>query len=231
MPPAKPKRTARDASNRSTGKTVKDRTQRKPAAPKLDLYKEHKDEYVTPKRPVLVDVKPARYLTIVGRGGPGGEIFQAKIGALYAVAFTIKMTRKFAGRDYKVCAPEALWWGTGGRPEFFREPRERWNWKLMIRTPEFITKDDLTDAVAKLQTKGKGPEAAEVRLDTISEGRCVQMLHVGPYDREPETITQMKAFAAANSLCFHGLHHEIYLSDPRRVAPERLRTILRLPVR
>jgi hypothetical protein len=231
MPPAKPKRTARDASNRSTGKTVKDRTQRKPAAPKLDLYKEHKDEYVTPKRPVLVDVKPARYLTIVGRGGPGGEIFQAKIGALYAVAFTIKMTRKFAGRDYKVCAPEALWWGTGGRPEFFREPRERWNWKLMIRTPEFITKDDLTDAVAKLQTKGKGPEAAEVRLDTISEGRCVQMLHVGPYDREPATIARMKAFAAENGLSFHGLHHEIYLSDPRRVAPERLRTILRLPVR
>jgi hypothetical protein len=212
-------------------KSTKKGARAKAAAAKLDLYKEHKAEYVTPKKPVLVDIKPANYLTIVGRGEPGGEIFQAKIGALYAVAFTIKMTKKFAGRDYKVCAPEALWWGTAGRPDFFREPSDRWNWKLMIRTPEFIKKPDLAEAVEKLKAKGKGPEVAEVQLETISEGRCVQMLHVGPYDREPETVAQMAAFVKESGLSFHGLHHEIYLSDPRRVAPERLRTILRLPVR
>jgi len=156
---------------------------------------------------------------------------QARIGALFAIAFTIKMTRKFAGCDYKVCAPEALWWGTGGRAEFFREPTERWNWKLMMRTPDFIAKDDLAEAVAKLKAKGKGPAVAEVQLETIGEGHCVQMLHVGPYDREPKTVAQMKAFAKENGLALHGLHHEIYLSDPRRVAPERLRTILRQPVR
>ncbi|MFQ5807422.1 MAG: GyrI-like domain-containing protein [Phycisphaerae bacterium] len=219
--------TARSASRKKGVRKSRKLT----VAAKLDLYKEHTEEYVTPKKPVLVDVKPARYLSIVGRGEPGGEAFQAKIGALFAVAFTIKMTRKFAGRDYKVCAPEGLWWSSGGRLDFFREPRDQWNWNLMIRTPEFITDDDLAEALEKLKAKGKGPEVAEVKLVTIEEGRCVQMLHVGRYDREPETVAQMKAFAKENGLFFHGLHHEIYLSDPRRVAPERLRTILRQPVR
>ncbi len=213
-------------------KTAKKSRGAKAAGAKLDLYKDHKDEYVTPKKPVLVDVKPANYLTIVGRGAPGGKIFQAKIGALYGVAFTIKMTRKFAGRDYKVAPLEGLWWSSGGAADaaVFDVPHAQLSWKLMIRTPDFITKDDLTDAVAKLAAKGKGPEVAEVELETIVEGRCVQMLHVGPYEREPQTMAQMNLFAHENGLAFHGLHHEVYLSDPRRVAAERLRTILRMPV-
>lgn len=202
-----------------------------PKTEKLDLYKIHKAEYVTPKEPVLVEVKPALYLTIVGKGQPGGETFQAKLGALYAAAFTLKMTKKFAGRDYRVCHLEGLWWVGTKKQWLFEQPPSAWKWKLILRVPEFITEQDLEQAVRKLKAKGKAPEAREVRLETIEEGRCVQVLHVGPYARENETVARMMAFAREQGLAFHALHHEIYLSDPRRVPAERLRTILRHPVR
>jgi len=108
---------------------------------------------------------------------------------------------------------------------------DQWQWRLLIRTPEFITAADLRQARQTLLAKGKGPEVSEVELDTLEEGPCVQMLHVGPYDAEAAAIDAMKQFAADGGLEFRGHHHEIYLSDPRRVPPERLRTILRMPVR
>jgi len=201
-----------------------------PAAPKLDLYKVHKDEYVTPKKPVLVQTKRAKYLAITGHGAPAGEAFQKAVGALYNVAYTLKMAKKFAGRDYKVCNLEGLWWGEKEAENFAAQPPDTWNWKLIIRVPDFISAKDLKDAVATLKEKSKPPEVADVKLEALDEGECVQMLHVGPYGNECETISQMRALAAEKGLSCHGLHHEIYLSDPRRVAPERLRTILRLPV-
>jgi hypothetical protein len=200
-------------------------------AKKLDLYKLHKTEYVTPKKPVLVVTKPAKYLTVTGQGAPASEEFQNKIGALYGVAFTIKMAKKFAGQDYRVCHLEGLWSVGQGDMNLLAHPPETWNWKLLMRVPEFIKPADIKAATKALEKRGKGPGAAEVRLEKLSEGRCVQMLHVGPYATEEETIAQMLAFAAQQSLSFHGLHHEIYLSDPRRVPPQRLRTILRHPVR
>jgi hypothetical protein len=198
---------------------------------KIDLCKQHKDEYATPTKPVLIEAKPALYLTIEGMGEPGGEVFQDRIGALYSMAFTIKMTRKFEGRqDYAVGKLEAQWWAEGVSGDFSKTPKDQWQWKLLIRTPEFITQADMDKAVAALTKKGKSPTVKQVRLEQIAEGRCVQMLHVGPYDREGETVAQMLAFAEKQGLKCHGLHHEIYLSDPRRVPPERLKTILRLPV-
>ena len=201
-----------------------------PTAPKLDLYKVHKAEYVTPKKPALIKTKPAKYLAIIGQGAPGGEAFQKRVGALYAVAFTLKMAKKFAGKDYRVCHLEGLWWGEKEAENFALQPPDTWNWKLIIRVPDFIGAKDLKETIATLKERGKPPEVAEVKLETIDEGQCVQMLHVGPYSKEGETISQMIALAAENGLSCHGLHHEIYLSDPRRVPPERLRTILRLPV-
>ena len=198
---------------------------------KLDLYKKHKAEYITPKTPKLVEVEPAAYLAIAGRGEPGTDAFAAKVGCLYAMAFTIKMASNAAGRDYVVCKLEGLWWGTGEENDLSLLPQDQWNWKLLIRAPEFITSRDLEDAVETLKKKGKASDVAEVQLETIREGRCVQMLHVGPYSQESETIAAMTAFARENGLSLHGLHHEIYLSDPRRVPEERLRTILRHPVR
>jgi hypothetical protein len=198
---------------------------------KLDLYKEHKAEYVAAKAPVLVKVSPAKYLAVDGRGEPGGEAFTAGVGALYGSALTIKMARKFAGKgDYKVCGLEGLWWTDRKVLSPADLPaRQEWQWKLLIRVPEFIRSADLKSALAALEKKGKSPQAA-VRLETIREGLCVQMLHVGAYGDEPKTIAAMHALVRENGLAFKGPHHEIYLSDPRRVAPERLKTILRHPV-
>lgn len=199
---------------------------------KIDLFKSHRDEYAAPRKPVIVDVAPARYLAIRGEGEPGGDQFQARIGALYGVAFTVKMTRKVENRgDYVVCKLEAQWWAGDDDPCFEDVPPGQWRWRLMIRTPDFVEDGELDSAAEKLESKGKGLHAGDVKLETVGEGRCVQMLHVGPYDREPETLEVMERFAAGEGLAFHGFHHEIYLSDPRRVPPERLKTILRRPVR
>ena len=195
---------------------------------KLDLYKVHKSEYITPKSPALVRTKPAQYLAIAGEGAPGGPRFVAAIEALYGAAFTIKMTRKFAGKsDYAVCKLECQWPVEGG---LAATPREEWKWKLLIRAPDFISRQDLKSAAAAALKKGKSRTIEEVALERIDEGLCVQMLHVGPYEKEGESMALMRSFAEANGLKYGGPHHEIYLSDPRRVPPERLKTILRNPV-
>jgi len=195
---------------------------------KLDLYQLHKQEYLAPKRPVLLSTTPAQYLSIRGQGAPGGPRFIECIGGLYGVAFTVKMTRKFAGQgDYAICKLEAQWFFEDHKAE---KPKDEWVWNLLIRTPDFITETGRKQAVAVLLKRGKPPEVEEVRLETINEGRCVQMLHVGPYEKERETIAVMRLFAEQQGYQFTGAHHEIYLSDPRRVPAERLRTILRHPV-
>lgn len=186
---------------------------------KLDLYAQFKSEYATPKTPALIETSPAQYLAIAGRGEPGGAEFQKKIGALYSVAFTIKMAKKLAGQDYAVTKLEGLW------PQ-----NNKKQWILVIRIPDFIGAKDLKEAVQKLQDKGKDPEVAEVEIRKLKEGRCVQVLHVGPYDQVGETIETLRAFAKDHSLKFRDALHEIYLSDPRRVKPEKLRTIVRHPV-
>src|SRR5215472_1065895 len=197
---------------------------------KIDLYKQHKAEYAATRKPALVKISKGCYLAIEGQGAPGTDVFTASIGALYGVAFTVKMTRKFSGRqDYTVCKLEAQWWSDDGQ-DFADAPKPDWRWKLLIRTPDFVTRKEVNDAVAVLVKRGKGKEVERVRLESVSEGKCVQMLHVGPYEEEPTSISFMKAFVAPHGLSFHGRHHEIYLSDPRRVAPQKLKTILRMPV-
>jgi hypothetical protein len=199
---------------------------------KIDLYKLHKAEYVALRKPSLIQTKPAMYLAISGRGAPGGEDFQARIGALYSMAFTIKMTRKFEGReDYAVSKLEGQYWSDSVEGDFSRVPPGEWQWTLLIRTPDFIVQEDLDKAIAALEKRGKSPLSREVKLQAIDEGHCVQMLHVGPYEREKETIQNMLAFAVSKGFVPHGRHHEIYLSDPRRISPEHLKTILRLPIR
>jgi hypothetical protein len=200
------------------------------ATEKLDLYKDHKQEYAAKPKPALVETRPAVYLSIGGKGAPGGAAFSDAIGALYGMAFTIKMTRKFAGKpDYTVCKLEALWpnLNCGVTPP----DKDQWTWELMIRTPKFITQEDLRQAVAKLKKRGKGNGVERVALRPLEEGLCVQALHVGPYEEEGKTIAPMLALAEKEGLRPAGPHHEIYLSDPRRVEPSKLKTILRQPVR
>ena len=201
----------------------------KKAEEKLDLYRKHSKEYAASRTPALVKTGPASYLSIGGKGAPGGAAFTDAIGALYGVAFTVKMTRKFAGeRDYVVSKLEGRW------PDFKDgEPmpdKEQWTWQMMIRTPDFVKPDEIKKAVAVLQKRGKGAEVERVRLESVEEGVCVQALHVGPYENEGATVCGMKSVAEGKGLKLCGVHHEIYLSDPRRVAPAKLKTILRHPV-
>jgi hypothetical protein len=201
------------------------------AQDKIDLYRIHKNDYAAPKKPVLLDIAPANYLAISGQGAPGGDLFTASVAALYGMAYTLKMTRKFAGQqDYAVCKLEGQWWSDSS-PCFAQLPRDQWQWQLCIRTPDFITRKELDKAVAVLLKRGKGEDVKRVTMETIAEGKCVQMLHVGPYDQAGRTVEVMQAFAGKQGFGIHGRHHEIYLSDPSRVAPEKLKTILRCPVR
>ncbi len=198
---------------------------------KLDLYKIHKSEYIATKKPALVKTRMAQYLTISGHGAPTSPEFQNKVGTLFSIAFTIKMARKVAGRDYKVGNLEGLYWGSRDEENVGCLDPEQWNWLLIIRVPDFIKEKDLAEAIGQLRAKGKAGDFERMKLESIDEGSCVQMLHVGPYNQENRTIDQMLAFARQEGLACRGKHHEIYLSDPRRVPPDRLRTILRFPVR
>lgn len=196
----------------------------------MDLYREHKEEYAAKRTPAIVKVAAAKYLTIEGEGRPGNKRFQDAVGALYAMAYTIKMARKFAGQDYKVCQLEGLWWSTSGS-DVFAVGTDKLGWKLIIRVPDFINAKDLRDAVETLEKRAKKVPFGQVKLEMIKEGECVQQLHVGPYKTEPATLDAMRKFAQSKGEDFGGLHHEIYLSDPRRVTAEKLKTILRYPVK
>ena len=201
------------------------------AAPrKVDVFARHRDEYSATRTPQIVNTGPGRYLSVRGSGEPGGPLFLKHVGALHGMAWTLKMAMKARGKDFKVPPLEGLWWHTGGGGP--RDGSEgEWSWKLLMRVPNFVKKRDLDPAVQALEARGRAGGAREVRLEELREGRCVQALHVGPYATVPETIDRMRRVAADLGLAFHGRHHEIYLSDPRRVAPDRLRTILRMPVR
>ncbi len=198
---------------------------------KLNLVKAHKAEYVTPLEPTIVHIGPAQYLAVDGEGNPNGPGFQDAVGALYGVAYTIKMRKKREGTEYAVAPLEGLWWTSDLTKVVPGQPAADWRWTALIRTPDFIEDEDLALAVAELARKKRGgPALARVRLERLEEGDCVQMLHVGPYATEPSTVSAMHTFAAAQGRELRGRHHEIYMSDPRRTPPERLKTILRQPL-
>lgn len=197
---------------------------------KVDLHRLHKAEYVTPRRPVLIEVKPAQYLSIQGKGSPDGEAFQESVQVLYSVAFMLKMTKKAQGQDYAVPKLEGLWWTDDDSDSFLEQPPETWQWQLLLRAPEFVAAGDVEKSAVQVARKKNTESARKVLLHLLEEGTCVQMLHVGPYASETDTLVQMWAFCGEKGFRLHGQHHEIYLSDSRRVAPEKLRTLLRHPV-
>ncbi|HEV8357213.1 MAG TPA: GyrI-like domain-containing protein [Gemmatimonadales bacterium] len=202
------------------------------AAQKLDLYKTFAADYAAPPIPTLITPHPAQYLAITGQGEPGGEVFTIRLGLLYNLAFTVKMAKKFAGTDYAVSKLEGLWWGRKKAGiTFLDEARSQWRWQLLIRTPDFIRAMDRSAALEQLRGRGKDPAVGDVTLIRLDEGPSIQLLHVGPYAAERASLERMHTFAASKGLRPHGKHHEIYLSDPRRVPASRLKTILRLPVR
>jgi len=202
---------------------------------KIDIFKLHKAEYKAGKKPTQVATTSGLYLSIEGKGAPGSEPFQTAIAALYGMAYTVKMGRKADGKgDYTIGKLEAHYWVTDGA-DLATTAMENWSWQLLIRTPEVvdgfpITDADLETARARLRAKKKDEGADLVSLVSLEGGSGVQMLHVGPYETEHETLALMLEYCAAENLKPCGRHHEIYLSDPRRVAPENLKTILRMLV-
>lgn len=203
-------------------------------AEKLDLGKAIADYLKASAKPRIIELPPLTYLGVDGHGAPGSDDFQAAIGALYPMAWGIKMAAKFAGRDFKVMPLEGLYWPEppGAGPAWDLSQASAISWELLILQPDFVGEAEMAAArEAHEQRHGPTPALGKVRMVKLDEGRCVQVVHVGAYDAETPTIERMLAFVAAEGLEPCGRHHEIYLSDPRRVPTERLRTILRLPVK
>lgn len=169
----------------------------------------------------LVELPPLRYLAIDGHGDPNTATYGAAIELMYSVAYPLKFASKAAGRDYVVPPLEALWSASDVAVFTERRDKSQWDWTLLTLVPEFVGEH----AIADVTVPG-------VRLETLEEGLCVQTLHIGPYDAEGPTLARMhNDFIPQQGLTMTGRHHEIYLSDARRVDPSRLRTILRQPVK
>ena len=201
-------------------------------AAKIDIKKQHKHLFASKREPHLVEVPEFRYLMIDGKGSPDGEAFQDAVGALYSTAYTTKFRLKAAGRaDFVVPPLEALWWADD-ESAFDENRRGEWQWTLMLTQPEHVSEEDIADALAALDKKGKAAAShRNMRTEPLEEGQAVQCLYLGPYDSMGGAISTMQAFAESNGLELTGKHHDVYLSDPRRTAPEKLMTVLRRPVR
>jgi hypothetical protein len=180
----------------------------------------------------VIDVPPMQYLMVDGHGDPNTSADYADaLAALYPVAYALKFASKRVGRDYVVPPLEALWWAADMTAFTSARDKSQWSWTAMIMTPDWITAQAFADAVTVVTAKGRPAALGRMRLETLEEGRCVQTLHTGPYDDEAEVLAHMHDHVIPDAgLRMRGRHHEIYLSDARRVEPARLRTILRQPV-
>jgi hypothetical protein len=197
-------------------------------AMKVDLKHELGDLYLAHETPSEIDVPELPFLMIDGHGDPNGAAaFTEAVDALYATAYGLKFRlRTIDGVDYRVMPLEGLWWIPNARVWDFSDKSD-WDWTLMIAQPGVVTQD-LVDAV--LESTGMRrplPALPRLRLAGFEEGHCVQALHIGPWDAERPTLERLQTFMASRGLMPVGKHHEIYLSDPGRVSPERMRTILR----
>jgi hypothetical protein len=196
---------------------------------KVDLMKELKHLYKPSKKEVTaVDVPPLKYLMIDGQGSPGGDQYGAALGALYSVAYTLKFASKALGKDFKVMPLQSLWWADDMRA-FTEASKDMWKWTAMILVPDFVTEEMVESSRSQAQEKKGLPAISQVRLGTYHEGPSAQILYVGPYAEEAETIQRMHQFIEEQGHRLRGKHHEIYLSDPNRTAPEKLKTIIRQP--
>ena len=200
---------------------------------KIDFRGELRELYRAGREPTLVEVPPLSFLMIDGHGDPNtAPAFQEAVQALFSVSYTVKFTlkRRSDGFDYAVMPLEGLWW-TPNMAEFSTHDKSAWDWTAMIMQPAQVTSDLVADAASTAAKKTPLPSYDRLRLARFEEGLSAQVLHTGPYAAEAPTIERLHAFIGDHGLERHGKHHEIYLGDPRRSAPERLKTIIRQPVR
>jgi len=203
----------------------------------LDFKKEQKEFYQPKTTPAIVDVPEMRFLAIDGVGDPNtGEEYAHALELLYGLSFTIKMSNKDI-LEYRVPPLEGFWTIFGFSVDDAVKPidKDKFVWTSAIRQPDFISDEVVEAAKEKLAKKKPHLDVSKARLESIAEGKCVQVLHVGPYDDEPATIKKMEQFAEESGYAMDvsesRRHHEIYLSDARKTAPEKLKTIIRLPVK
>ena len=205
----------------------------------FDYKKEYKEFYMPKNKPGIVDVPAMNYIAVRGKGDPNDENgdYKQSIGLLYAIAFTIKMSKmgnhKIEGYfDYVVPPLEGFWWQEGVQGIDYTH-KENFCWISLIRLPDFVTKADFDWEIAEATAKKK-TDFSKVKFFTYTEGLCVQCMHLGSYDSEPATVALMHEYAADNGyeidITESRYHHEIYLSDARRVAQERLKTVIRIPI-
>lgn len=206
----------------------------------FDFKKEYKEFYLPKCKPEIVTVPEANYIAVCGQGDPNeeGGAYKTAIGILYAVAYTIKMSKLGDHRidgyyDFVVPPLEGFWWQEGIDGIDYAN-KSSFHWISVIRLPDFVTKKDFDWAVAEA-TKKKKMDCSKAEFLTVNEGLCVQIMHIGPYDNEPATVAVLDAFLAEhsyeNDFAENRLHHEIYLSDARKVAPERWKTVIRHPIK
>lgn len=206
----------------------------------FDFKKEYTEFYMPAARPSIVTVPPMNYIAVRGEGDPNAEdgAYKQAIGLLYGIAFMIKMSKKGDHRiegffDYVVPPLEGFWWQDGVKWIDYAR-KDRFQWISVIRLPDFVTKKDFDWAVAEA-TRKKKTDFSRAEFLTCDEGLCVQCLHIGSYDDEPATVEQMHRYMEelgyALDITEQRLHHEIYLSDVRKVAPEKLKTVIRHPIR
>ena len=206
----------------------------------FDYKKEYKEFYMPPKKPGIVEVPSMNYIAVRGNGNPNDENgeYKESIGLLYGIAFTIKMSYKGDHKidgyfEYVVPPLEGFWWQDGVDGIDYAH-KENFNFISLIRLPDFVTKADFDWAVAEA-TKKKKTDFSKVEFLTYNEGLCVQCMHIGSYDDEPATIAAMHEYAEQNGykldITDTRYHHEIYLSDPRKCEPEKLKTVVRHPIK
>ena len=206
----------------------------------FDYKKEYKEFYLPPKTPGIITVPAMSFLAVRGQGDPNeeGGAYKQAIGMLYAVAFTIKMSKmdkhKLEGYfDYVVPPLEGLWWQDGIQGVDYARKKD-FQWISLIRLPEFVTEEAFEWAIRET-TEKKQQDFSAVEFFSWEEGLCVQCMHIGPYDDEPATVAAMEQYATAHGYTADfgesRFHHEIYLSDVRRCKPERLKTVIRQPVK
>ena len=206
----------------------------------FDYKKEYKEFYMPKNKPEIVTVPPMNYLAVRGKGDPNEEDGEYKkaIELLYGIAYTIKMSKKSDHRiegyfDYVVPPLEGFWWQDGINGVDYAH-KENFHWISVIRLPDFVSKADFDWAVSEAEKKKK-TDFSKVEFMTYDEGTCVQCMHIGPYDDEPATVAKMDAYAEnqgyVNDINEKRMHHEIYLSDARKVSPDKLKTVIRHPIR
>lgn len=200
--------------------------------PKVDLKKTRGDYWKAPAGAfAVIDVPPFNFLMVDGQGDPNrAGAYQAAVSALYATSYKLKFMSKADGRDYVVPPLQGLWWADD-MDDFITRRKDRWRWTMMLMLPDWVEAPAVAEAVETFRRKG-GEVPDTLRFAAFDEGRSVQTLHIGAYDDEAPVIRRLHAeFLPAHGLIENGRHHELYLGDPRRTAPDKLRTILRQPVR